>query len=174
MKRGLAVVFLMAQLAKAGPFAPAAGQAGSGAVRATAANIQGWASTVVNYQVGTDCLPQWQNTRLCLGTAGSDPTQITCLGAGGQITLAFPGFITNGPGADFAVFENGITDAFLELAYVEVSQDGVNFVRFPGQSLTATAVSSFGGLDPTNIKQLGSKYRGGYGEPYDLTDVGLA
>ncbi len=169
----LAVVAACLGAVQAGPYAPPAGQPGSLAIAASALDISAWASSVTEYRVGTDCLPQWQDTTQALGKAGTDPTKITCLGAGGSITLAFPGFITNGPGADFAVFENGITDSFLELAYVEVSMDGRSFVRFPGHSLTASPVSSFGAIDATNVTQLGSKYRSGFGEPYDLATLGL-
>jgi hypothetical protein len=94
----------------AGPYAPAAGQPGSTAVQRTDARITAWASQVSAYQVGTDCVAQWQDTTKCLGPAGDDATHITCLGAGGSITLAFPGYIKNGPGADFVIFENALND----------------------------------------------------------------
>ncbi len=35
------------------------------------------------------------------------------------------------------MFENGFADAFLELAFVEVSSNGIDFARFPAVSLTA-------------------------------------
>ena len=161
-------------LACAGPYAPAAGQVGSTAILRTSPQIGAWADRVISYQVGTDCLPQWQDTTKSLGPATSDPAHITCLGAGGTITLGFPGFIRNGPGADFVIFENALADTFLECAFVEVSRDGVNYVRFPNHSLTPSAVNSFGSIDPTNIIGLGCKYRQPYGEPYDLADVGLS
>jgi hypothetical protein len=58
----------------------------------------------------------------------------------GRITLSFGQPITNGPGPDFAVFENGFISAggagvygqiFAELGYVEVSTNGSCFARFP-------------------------------------------
>ena len=161
-------------LACAGPYAPAAGQVGTTALLRTAPQIVAWADRVISYQVGTDCLPQWQDTSKALGPATSDPAHVTCLGEGGTITLGFPGFIKNGPGADFVIFENALADTFIECAFVEVSRDGVNYVRFPNHSLTPSAVNSFGSLDPTNLVGLGCKYRQPYGEPYDLADVGLS
>jgi hypothetical protein len=166
-------LFVSGGTAAAGPYAPAVGQIGSTAIHRTDSRFVAWGNRVTHYQVGTDCISQWQDTTKCLGPAGEDATQITCLGAGGTITLAFPGFIKNGAGSDFVVFENALNDNFLELAYVEVSRDGVNFVRFPNHSATSAAVASFGGIDPTNVQGFGCKYRQPYGEPYDLSEVGL-
>jgi len=51
---------------------------------------------------------------------------IVSLGDSGVADVTFAGAIYNGPGADFAVFENGFLNAtndslaFLELAFVEV------------------------------------------------------
>ena len=175
LRRSVAFCWLAGStLAQAGPYAPAAGQPGSTAVIRTDSRITAWANRVISYQVGTDCLPQWQDTSKALGPATSDSTHVTCLGAGGRITLGFPGFIQNGPGADLVIFENAIADTFLECAYVEVSRDGVNYVRFPNHSLTPAAVGSFGSVDPTNLTGLGCKYRQPYGEPYDLSEVGLS
>ena len=166
-------LFLTTLSSLAGPYAPAAGQAGSTAIHRPDPRILTWASRVTSYQAGTDCLPQWQDTSKALGPATEDSAHITCLGAGGTITLAFPSFIKNGPGADFAVFENSFLDGYIEHAWVEVSRDGVNFVRFPNHSLTASPVGSFGLMDPTEVQGLGCKYRQPYGEPYDLAEVGL-
>ena len=87
--------------------------------------------------------------------------------------LGFAQPITDGPGYDFAVFENGLSDTFLELGFVEVSSDGNNFFRFPSVSLTPTAtqVGSFGVLDPTNLNDLAGKYRVGFGTPFDLQEL---
>lgn len=67
-------------------------------------------------------------------TAGS--LDVCTLGVGGALTLGFDVVITDGPGADLAVFENGFTFAgapFCEVAYVEVSSNGVDFARFPSR-----------------------------------------
>jgi hypothetical protein len=76
-----------------------------------------------------------------------------------------------------AVFENGfITSlplAYLELAFVEVSTNGTDFVRFPSESLTQTTtqIGGFGVLDTTNIDGLAGKYQAGFGTPFDLSQV---
>lgn len=173
--RALPFIFLLTSAPPllAGPYAPAAGQPGSTAIARTDAGFSAWANRVVSYQAGVNCLPQWQDTSRALGPATDDPTDITCLGDGGSITLTFPGFITDGPGADFAVFENSFSDTFLEFAWVEVSRDGVNFVRFPNHSATAAPVSSFGSIDPTDVDGLAGKYRQPFGTPFDLAEVGL-
>jgi hypothetical protein len=108
-----------------------------------------------------------------LGPADGNASHVVSLGDGGQITLTFDHAITNGPGADLAVFENSFSDTFLELAFVEVSTNGSDFVRFPAVSLTSTTtqVSSFGSLDPANLDNLAGKYRAGYGTPFDLSQV---
>jgi hypothetical protein len=95
------------------------------------------------------------------------------LGDGGFAICTFNDPVRNGPGADFAVFENGFDDTFLELAFVEVSSDGINYYRFPSHSLsdTTTQTSSFGTTDATKINNLAGKYRGGYGLPFDLQEL---
>jgi hypothetical protein len=108
------------------------------------------------------------------GTVG-----VVSLGDGGSITVTFAQAIINGSGADFAVFENGFAfqgGVFAELAYVEVSSDGVNFVRFPATSLTPTdsQVGPFGSLDPSNIHNLAGQFVALEGTPFDLADVGLS
>jgi hypothetical protein len=102
-----------------------------------------------------------------LGKADNAPVS---LGDGGYAVVTFDKPVTNGPGYDFAVFENGLNDSFLELAFVEVSSDGVNFFRFPSVSNTQTTnqVATFGTLDATKIDNLAGKYRALYGTPFDL------
>ena len=71
------------------------------------------------------------------------------------------------------MFENSFNDNFLELAFVEVSSDGENFVRFRASSLTdaTTQVGSNGSVDPTMLNNLAGKYRVGYGTPFDLEEL---
>ena len=85
--------------------------------------------------------------------------------------MTFDPPLSNGSGWDFAIFENSFSDTFLELAYVEVSSDGVHFIRFDNDSLTVDPVGGFGATDPTNIDGFGGKYRQGFGTPFDLADL---
>jgi hypothetical protein len=72
----------------------------------------------------------------------------------------------------------GIGGIFGELAYVEVSADGANYVRFPSASATTSAVNGYGSIDPTKVRNLAGKHVNGYGDswgtPFDLTEVGLS
>ncbi len=155
----------------AGPYAPAAGQPGSTAVPKDSPEFVAWATGWQDYIVGGDVDATWRTPEKALGPAVGDSYDIVCLGNGGSITLTFDRPITNGAGWDFAVFENGFNDTFLELAYVEVSSDGITFVRFDSHSLTSLPVGGYGAVDPTNIDGLAGKYRQGWGTPFDLSDL---
>lgn len=114
----------------------------------------------------------------------------------GRVTLIFgdpcnqndPNHIRNVNGYDFAVFENGLIcnstdpfygvvegESFAELAYVEVSSNGIDFVRFYCVSLIPWQVEPGGTVDITNIFNLGGKHPNGYGwcigTPFDLSDI---
>lgn len=106
------------------------------------------------------------------GTGKAD-NAVVSLGDGGSAILSFDIPVANGPGFDFAIFENSFSDFFLELAQVEVSSDGVNFFRFASVSLTPadTQVGSFDNLVPELINNFAGKYRGGYGTPFDLEEL---
>lgn len=96
-----------------------------------------FATTVVSYTQGTgggifvpsNALGGPQGAGLSNGSL-----DVCTLGVGGQLTLGFAVTIANGPGADLTVFENPFVyagEVFSEVAYVEVSTDGVQFARFP-------------------------------------------
>jgi len=102
--------------------------------------------------------------------------QVVSLGDSGRATLQFDFPVEDGPGPDFAVFENGFASGgafFLELAFVEVSSDGQNFVRFPATSLTDTGsqVAPFGLLEPELLNNLAGKYVVFEGAPFDLAEL---
>jgi hypothetical protein len=156
--------------ANGGPYAPAAGQIGSTAVSYDSPTIASWATTVESYVPGDEVSASFQDSSQALGPVGSSPT-VTVLGRGGSLTLSFSEIIQDGPGNDLAVFENSFSDTFLELAFVEVSSNGTDFVRFPNFSETPDPVSAFGSTDPTNVTGLAGKYRGGFGTPFDLADL---
>ena len=99
---------------------------------------------------------------------------VISLGDGGVATMIFAQPITDGSGPDFAVFENSFEDYFLELAFIEVSSDGVHFVRFPATSLTSSAkqIGPFDRIpDVRKLNNLAGKYRGGFGTPLDLFEL---
>ena len=168
----------------AGPYAPSADLPGSTAIAADSTAIIGWASGSGDLIRGPVNI---SNSSLGIATHGSaadalgpadadagDPFPVVSLGDGGSIVLTFSRPIMNGTGADFAVFENGITDQFLELAFVDVSSDGIIFFRFPSVSLTQTAtqIGTFDeSLNATDLYNLAGKYRVGFGTPFDLADL---
>lgn len=159
---------LVSTQALAGPFAPAAGKSGTTAISKDDVNILGWASGYESYLPGADLDDAWKKPAQALGKAEGTASNIVSLGNGGSIVLTFDAPISNGTGADFAVFENAFGDTFLELAFVEVSSDGVHFFRFQTISYTPNKVSAFGSTDPTNIEGFAGKYRAGFGTPFDL------
>lgn len=175
--------FAMDNLTTAESYAPAAGLPGSTAVAVTSATIVAWATGWTNYVAGDNCDPMWQTPQYAAGPADSNPmdgtTGIVCLGDSGRITLTFDPPIQDGPGPDFAIFENATPNdaagkAFLEHAWVEVSSDGTNFIRFFNRSITPAPASSYGTIGSTNVIGLGCKYKAGFGEPYDLGQFGPA
>ena len=108
-----------------------------------------------------------------LGEANGNASDVVSLGDSGVVVLTFNAPIVNGDGFDFAVFENSFSNEFLEFAFVEVSSNGIDFVRFPSYSHTPTSnqTNGFGNTDPTKIRNLAGKYRSGYGTPFDLEEL---
>jgi hypothetical protein len=155
----------------AGPFEPAAGETCSHAVSKDNPAIVAWAAGVADYLPGSDLDFIWQNVANALGPAEGTSFDVVSLGRGGEITLTFDPPIVNGTGWDLAIFENGFRDTFIELAYVAVSSNGVDFVRFDGVSLTPGPVTAFGSLNPTDVDGFAGKYRQGFGTPFDLDDL---
>ncbi len=146
-------------------------------IAATNSAILCWADGWSSYVPGTNVDAKWQTPANALGAAvgtldGLGATNgIVCLGDEGQITLTFPVPITDGPGADFAVFENAFADTFLELATVDVSSDGTNFVRFPSHCLETNWIDTYtatNASDPTAYAGLAGKHTQGFGTPFDL------
>lgn len=169
-------MLVLASMQAYGQFAPPADQAGTTAMHADSSIFIGWA-TACNIergwvQMGSPELGKasFGNESAAIGKANLD---VVSLGDGGMASLQFEYPLWDGPGADFAVFENSFNDTFLELAFVEVSSDGEHFVRFPSVSLTQTIdqVPTFGELDATLLFNLAGKYRGLYGTPFDLAEL---
>lgn len=176
-----------ASTAVAGTYDPQIGQPGSLGIPDTSPLFTEWASSVVSIDRGPENITDPGLGLASLGTASnalgspvgaSTTTRVVSLGDGGSITLGFDMPITDGPGSDFAVFENGFLSgapgmASLELATVSVSSDGVNFFEFPAvsQTQTATQVGSFDLLDASNLHDLAGKYIAGYGTGFDLSEL---
>jgi hypothetical protein len=152
----------------AGPYAPATGETGSYAIHMDDTAFISWATALAEYVPGENVDETWQTPLKALGKAEGNSFDVVSLGDGGMITLIFDPPIENKDGWDFAVFENSFSDTYLELAYVEVSSNGEDFVRFDNVSLTSGPVTGFGSTDPTNVDGLAGKYRQGYGVPFDL------
>ena len=153
-----------------------------------------WATGFVNYQPTPGVDVQFAVPENALGPVTANTQDIVSLGelelsqindgvSPGEITLTFDSGIRNGDGADFAVFENGFNfqgGLFGELAYVEVSSDGVNFARFASDSLTEEPITGEGQFDPTNVYNLAGKHSNNnfegegelvgasFGTPFDL------
>ncbi|QDV36100.1 PEP-CTERM sorting domain-containing protein [Tautonia plasticadhaerens] len=177
----LAAALASASPAVAGPFDPQAGLPGSLAISRDDSRIVGWGASVAELVRGPQDLADPGGPLASFGSAadaiGAADGRIVSLGDGGSITLGFDAPIVDGAGADFAVFENGFGLggglAFLELAFVEVSSNGVDFFRFDAASLTQTStqVGGFGALDATELHNLAGKHVGGFGTPFDLAEL---
>ena len=108
-----------------------------------------------------------------IGAATEATGDVVSLGDYGIAVLTFDIPIQNGDGYDFAVFENALNNTFLEMAFVEVSSDGVNYFRFPcvSNSPTDVQVDNGGSVDATLINNLAGKYKAGWGTPFDLEEL---
>ncbi len=163
-------------------FAPQAGVAGSSAISKNDARFVDWASGCI-VERGWQDIAVPSSGKASLGTdadgTGKADNFIVSLGDSGIAVLTFSGVIYNGPGDDFAVFENGFPDpnnaeeAFLEFAFVEVSSDGVKYVRFPSSSLNGVPQVPAAGvfMNARKVHNLAGKYIGSYGTPFDLEEL---
>ncbi|WP_179348678.1 T9SS type A sorting domain-containing protein [Winogradskyella pacifica] len=162
-------------------YAPAAGEPGSTAISADSPVFVAWATDIElqrgHVDISNPTFEHEDSNYATYGTAedalGSATNSVVSLGDAGEATLTFETPITDGDGFDFAVFENSFSATFLELAFVEVSSDGVNYFRFPSHSetQTETQIDGFGTIDPTYINNLAGKYKGLFGTPFDLSDL---
>ena len=163
-----------------GPFCGIVGTDGCIAIEATDNRILGWATGCsivrgpVDIRGHADSIVSFGTESEAIGQAWTNTVYgVVSLGDAGYATLTFDHPIANGEGYDFVVFENSFDDLFLELAFVEVSSDGINFVRFPATSLTQTEtqIGGIGHMDATYINNLAGKFRGGWGTPFDLDEL---
>lgn len=183
MRELLSFILALSGFAAQAQFAPQAGIAGSTAISAAATEIAAWANNCYVQRGYLDiATPSSGLTTTGDNTAATGPANgsVVCLGDSGVATLTFPAALYDGPGADFAVFENGFKDpangamAFLELAFVEVSSDGINFYRFHAVSNTPTNTQIPGSgvyMDASLVNNLAGKYVANYGTPFDLSEL---
>jgi hypothetical protein len=159
-------------------FAGPVGSPTSTAIHKDSSAIVAWANNCVVQRGYLDIsdpglgMASFGDASMAIGTAGNNG--VVSLGDSGVAVLTFQHPITNGPGVDFAVFENAFNDEFLELAVVEVSSDGENFFRFPATSNTPNdvQVGPFENFaDATLLNNLAGKYREFYGTPFDLDEL---
>lgn len=184
----IAAAFLTANFLMAQSYAPQAGTAGTTAIPSNSTLFKSWATsaTVVRgLQQINGSQTAYANVGIPENATGPANGSLLCLGDGGTATLTFAKPITNGSGFDFAVFENGFTSnqtgkAFLELAFVEVSSDGVNFFRFPShneypvnyvQNAPDQGGSGYATMDARYLNNFAGKYISGFGTPFDISDI---
>ncbi len=157
-------------------YAPAAGQVGTTAISSDSSIFIDWVLEC-SVQRGLKDISKPDSgyasvggSDLVIGPAGDG---VVSLGDGGSAIVTFNTPISNGPGFDFAVFENSFSDDYLELAFVEVSSNGVDYFRFPAASLTQTDTQTggFGSTNATQVNNLAGKYRALFGTPFDLSEM---
>lgn len=145
------------------------------------AAIVAWATSVDDFVAGFVDIAHPELGRvdfglpeLALGPASLDAYDVVSLGDGGEIVLGFEGGIGDGPGDDFAVWENGFYapgGLFAELAFVEVSTNGVDFARFAPQTLNTFPAEAFDTIDPSDYRNLAGDQPVGLGTGFDLAEL---
>lgn len=180
MKKLTLLLLAFCPFAHSQSYPPEAGTAGSTAVFKNSPSFVSWATGISV----TRGYVNISNTTVTAGgsnlATSGDPsnalgfpdTNTVSLGDGGSAILTFSSPIIDGAGFDFAVFENG-GPAYLELAFVEASSDGINFFRFPShsQTQTATQIGTFGTPSATYLNNLAGKYASEYGTPFDIAEL---
>jgi hypothetical protein len=177
MKKNILIFFSLFSNVLLAQYAPPAGVPGTTAMSRDSSAFIAWATgcsvarglqDISNPSLG---YASAGDSSMCIGQAGTG--SVVSLGDGGSAIITFLHPVMNGPSWDFAIFENSFSDDFLELAFVEVSSDGINYHRFPAHSLTDTSVQtgSFDPTDATKINNLAGKYRAMFGTPFDLQEL---
>ncbi len=181
LKASSSVLFLLCMVSAANAqFAPVVGIAGSTAISKDSSLFVEWATGCTiqrgykDIAVPDSGYASVGDGNSAVGVAGQNG--VVSLGDGGTATLTFQNPIFNGPGFDFAVFENGFYTqsllAFLEFAFVEVSSDGNNFFRFSVTSnIQDTSQTPMAGVDCSLVNNLAGKYVFGFGTPFDLEEL---
>lgn len=156
-------------------YPPAGGMIGSTAILKSDPVFVAWATNVeVNRGLQNISKPDlgFATTGEAKNAIGPANGFLVSLGDRGEAVLTFKSPIINGPGFDFAVFENG-NIIYLELAIVTVSSDGIHYFGFPTHSQTQTQIQigTFDAPEPEYLNNIAGKYTGNYGTPFDLSEV---
>jgi len=143
--------------------------------------IQAWATEVVEVVRGPMDVAQpglglasFGIPENALGSATGSSFDVVSLGDGGLVTLFVESGIGDGPGDDLAVWENGFFapgGLFAELAFVEVSSNGVDFVRFDAESLRTAPVAGGDVIDPSDDRNLAGDQPIELGTGFDLSEL---
>ncbi len=163
-------------------FAPQAPLPGHNGIAGNDTLIIGWANgcTVERGWLDiTDKSLGYATSGTAASVLGAPDLDVLSLGDSGVAVVTFLYSIRNGEGPDFAVFENGFPNpidasmAYLEFAFVEVSSDGSNFVRFPATCniQDTQQIDNFTYMDASLVDNLAGKYITGYGTPFDLEEL---
>ena len=176
MRKILFLAFFTMLVKANAQYAPPPAYAGTSAMHKDSSAFISWANfcnVVRGYQDISDPSFGYATAGDSSMVIGKAEGWIVSLGDGGTATCTFAKPIMDAPGWDFAVFENSFSDNYLELAFVEVSDDGINYFRFPAHSLTDTTVQvgGFDTIDTRKINNLAGKYRGLFGTPFDLAEL---
>ena len=176
--------------AAAGPFTNVGVDASDPALVAWAESVPSFLPTPSGGGVSASVLGPADGVLVSLGDL--DALQIAAGDPLGEITLEFDSLpIKNGLGWDFAVFENAFVFPdlpffFAELAYVEVSSNGLDFARFPSISFNVEPVErsgneenelvtdfgrNFASLNVTKVYNLAGIHPTGVGTRFDLADL---
>ena len=170
-----------------------------------AAQIKGWITDIISYTQpdpasGGFFLDNDFNSSTLSNAVLGRPLQpdsqshVLSLGDDSELIVSFEAPIGDGPGPDFAVFENAFdvdssffsgtprenhtnVYTFAELARVAVSSDGVNWAEFPFRylnnenlfSIPICDTNQFSSQNSKNIDGLAGKHTANFGTPFDLS-----
>ncbi len=182
MKQLIIIFFLFSVSNAKAQFAPQAGLLGSTAIHKDSAFFVDWASNCTinrGWMNIADTTLGKVTSGTNLSALGIPDADVVSLGDGGEAIYFFSNPIINGPGFDFAIFENGFRSpadsnlSYMELAFVEVSNDGVNYKRFAANSHMDSSIQTAGYGQYTDcrlVTGLAGKYIANYGTPFDLDE----
>ena len=177
MNRILLILFYVPFLSIGQSFAPSPGEVGSTAIYKDSSILVAWGVEVeinrgyLDIESPIDGVVSFGTNVDGIGMASG--IDVVSLGDGGSAIITFNRPIINGLGPDFAIFENGFLDNYIELAFVEVSSNGVDYVRFPAisEEQDTLQIDNFNFSDCRYFYNFAGKYRANYGTPFDLEDL---